>query len=237
MKRRISKSRPPPSYPACFCVTVSSAPAWSNQMVSHKTLDMNISYSLETVFSSLFPGKKRVDLRLSTTGGAPWHCAVTQAKASWALLSSRNGESRDCFRPLEEWSWNFPLRGKKTNKPFVRQQSSSLAVLGLPFLDIMWKVWGTGSMQFLIHWISSWVNLTPLSQWTLCFHSNFVWFQLRPFLTIFLFSISQSLATVFRDINPLTVTCLYHFSLRLCFHSSSETWVVSFVWAWAVVSG
>lgn len=135
----------PTFYPVCSSVTISSALVWSNQMVSHKMLDMNISYGLETVFPHSLV-VKCVDLRLFTTWDTFWPGATTQAKDSWALLSSHNVGSRGCFELLEKWSWNFPLKEKK--KSLFRQQSSSQAVLKLHFFGHKWKVRGIRSMHF-----------------------------------------------------------------------------------------
>lgn len=135
-------------YPVRFSVTISSAWVWSNQMVSHKMLDMNISYGLETVFPHSLV-VKCVDLRLFATWDTFWPGATTRAKDSWALLSSHNVGSRGCFGLLEKWSWNFPFKEKK--KALFRQQSSSRAVLKLRFFWHKWKVRGIRSMKVLIH--------------------------------------------------------------------------------------
>lgn len=136
MKQWIFKSQHPTFYPVCFSVTISSALVWSNQMVSHKMLDMNISYGLETVFphSSVV---KCVDLRLFTTWDTFWPGATTQAKDSWALLSSHNVGNRGCFGLLEKWSWNFPLKGKK--KTIVQTTIFQLSCTSYIFVDISGK--------------------------------------------------------------------------------------------------
>lgn len=193
MKQWIFKSQHPTFYPVCFSVTISSALVWSNQMVSHKMLDMNISYGLETVFphSSVV---KCVDLRLFTTWDTFWPGATTQAKDSWALLSSHNVGNRGCFGLLEKWSWNFPLKGKKKH---CSDNNLPVKLYKLHFCGHKWKVRGIKSVQFLIYWISSQVNFKSLSQQTLCFHSKLVLFQFRPFLTLLSYLQYQSLQPLY----------------------------------------
>lgn len=146
----------PTFYPVRFSVTISSAWVWSNQMVSHKMLDMNISYGLETVFPHSLV-VKCVDLRLFATWDTFWPGATTRAKDSWALLSSHNVGSRGCFGLLEKWSWNFPFKEKKKR----HCSDSNLPVelyLSYVFFDIsgksealdQWKFWSTKSAAKLI---------------------------------------------------------------------------------------
>lgn len=157
-------------------------------------LDMNISYGLETVFPHSLV-VKCVDLRFFTTWDTFWPDATTQAKDSWALLSSHNVGSRGCFGLLEKLSWNFPLKEKESIVQTAIFQSK--IVLKLHFFGHKWKVTGIRSMQFLIHWISSQVNFKSLSQQTLCFHSRLVLFQFRPFLTLLSYLQYQSLQPLY----------------------------------------
>lgn len=184
-KQWIFKSHHPAFSSACFYVTISSALVWSNQMVSHKMLGMNISYVLETVFPRS-SAVKCVDLKTSHN----LRCFLVRRRNSGQrqlsiVVISQCGKQR-VFWTAGKIELKFSIkRGKKKKKGICQAAISSLAALRLHFLDIMWKVRGIRSMRFLIHWISSQVNLTSLSQWTLRFHLKLVLLQFRPFLTLF----------------------------------------------------
>lgn len=88
-----------------------------------------------------------------------------QRKLSIVVISER-GKPR-MFWTTGKTELKFSIeRGKNNNnnkKAFFRQRPCTSAVLRLHFLDIMGKVRGNRSMQFLIHWVSSQANLTSPS--------------------------------------------------------------------------
>lgn len=181
----------PTFYPVRFSVTISSALVWSNQMVSHKMLDMNISYGLETVFPHSLV-VKCVKTFHNLRYFLAWRHNSGQRQLSIVVISQ-------CGKQRMFWT-----AGKMELKFSIKRKIKHCSDSNLPvelylsyiLLDISGK---SGALDQCNFWSTESVAKLISNLWASrhCFHSKLVLFQFRPFLTLLSYLQYQSLQLVY----------------------------------------